>query len=108
MKIKRTIRELMRLFEYKKPVVYVEKVKKGEKTPEGAILDLLFFWDKKSEQPVLAQFFVSESGVAVTVSPKYDQSCDVYSGSGTPKDIAVSVINFLGGHFSKSHQNKRI
>lgn len=98
MKIKKTVEELIKLFDYKRPIVNIEKVKKGKKTPEGAILDLLFFWDK-NHQPVLAKFFISEAGVAVTVSPTYNKTIDIYSGSGTPKEIGIEVINYLGHHF---------
>ena len=101
MKIKKIIKELIKLFEYKKPIVNIEKVKKGQRTPEGAILDLLFPWDKQG-QPVLVKFFISEAGVAVTVSPRYNKTIDVYSGSGTAKEIGVTVINYLGHYFKRT------
>lgn len=97
MAVGKTIKELIDIFEYKKPLIHVEKIERKTLTPPAAILTLLFFWD--TERQVVATFHVADSGVVATVSPSEKKSYEVYSGSGSPKDIAVSVVNWLARHF---------
>jgi hypothetical protein len=90
--------ELINLFDYKKPLVHVEEVKRNKLTPPAAILTLLFHWDK--DRQVVTTFHVADSGVVATVSTKHKAAREVYSGSGTPKEVAVTVVNWLQKHFS--------
>lgn len=105
MRVGKILKKIIDLFEYKKPVIHVERTSKSVlkerpdiKIPESALLELLFFRDKKAEEPILVQFFVSESGTIAVVSPTHQERYEAYSGSGSPQEIAVSVINWLSNN----------
>lgn len=95
MKTGRMVKEIIDLFEYKKPVVALETVKKGKLTPPAAILDLLFFYGPKSEKTIVAKFFISDKGCVATVHPSRTEEHEVYSGASHPKDAALAVINWM-------------
>ena len=107
MKTGRMVKELIDLFDYKKPVINVVKVEEGELTPAAAILDLLFFSGPKSQRTVVAKFFISDQGTVATVHPSRSEEHEVYSGASKPKEAALAVINWMNGHPSPSSHNTR-